>query len=389
LLGTSLSSALVIRDANDSSNAGEILRVPLTNNNDQSYSVSVSMGTPFQEVQMAVSLSQTFLVVATPNNNTTGFFNPSQSSSYVPGNTSAAVIDNSGQTTTANFAGESCQVSSFGYDASVAITPASANDDVHLYPKGCHGVLGFGVNPSPDSPGDKSLADDTLLDYYVPGNATSMIFGLELNWYGDKSQSVLTMGTVDTSAYTGDFTNMVVPSTDASDRPSWSIPIEGITADVGGGVVSVSGSMASIDPYYPTIQLPADAVALIYSPISNAAISSHNANRYTVPCGTNIRLTLVFNGRNFAMDPRDAISNENGTCYGIVEVAPGNLFKIGNPFLRNVYTTFGMTFNNSTGTVFNIAFATKVIRPGSGANSNKPSVFIMLLVSIFISVIVL
>lgn len=38
------------------------------------------------------------------------------------------------------------------------------------------------------------------------------------------------------------------------------------------------------------------------------------------------------------MDPRDAISNENGTCYGIVEVAPGNLFKIGNPFLRNVYT---------------------------------------------------
>lgn len=39
LLGTSLSSALVIRDANDSSNAGEILRVPLTNNNDQSYSV--------------------------------------------------------------------------------------------------------------------------------------------------------------------------------------------------------------------------------------------------------------------------------------------------------------------------------------------------------------
>jgi len=250
-------------------------------------------------------------------------------------------------------------------------------------------VLGFGVEPP--TPGDSSLADDTLLDYYVPGNATSMVFGIELNWYGDKSQSILTMGAIDPSAYTGDFTNMIVPSTDASDRPSWSIPIDGIIADVGSGVVLVSGSMASIDPYYPTIQLPADAVALLYSPISKAAISSNNANRYTVPCSTNIKLTLMFNGRNFTMDPRDAISNENGTCYGIVEAAPGNLFKIGSPFLRNVYTAFGMTFNNSTGTVFNVAFATKVIRPGSRVNagsSNRPSASVMFLVSVFISMIV-
>jgi hypothetical protein len=68
------------------SNPGDVLRIPLTNNKDKSYSVrhsrdvqmfqdsiqrrplqlAVRMGTPFQEVEMAVSLSQNHIAVATP-----------------------------------------------------------------------------------------------------------------------------------------------------------------------------------------------------------------------------------------------------------------------------------------------------------------------------------
>jgi hypothetical protein len=78
----------------------------------------------------------------------------------------------------------------------------------------------------------------------------------------------------------------------------------------------------------------------LYSKISNAAVSPSNSNRYTVPCNAKIQLTMVFGGRNFTMDPRDAITNENGTCYGTVQAnsSSGNLYRIGSPFMRNVYT---------------------------------------------------
>ena len=45
-------------------------------------------------------------------------YNPSQSSSFAQGNTSTIVTDSEGQTATASFGAESCQVASFGYDAS-------------------------------------------------------------------------------------------------------------------------------------------------------------------------------------------------------------------------------------------------------------------------------
>lgn len=43
----------------------------------------------------------------------------------------------------------------------VAITPPSVKDD--FYPEGCHGVLGYGVDPAPDLP-----SDSTLLGVYLP-----------------------------------------------------------------------------------------------------------------------------------------------------------------------------------------------------------------------------
>lgn len=45
----------------------------------------------------------------------------------------------------------------------VAITPPSANVNYDIYPKGCHGVLGYGVDaPTSDPP------NSTLLGVYLP-----------------------------------------------------------------------------------------------------------------------------------------------------------------------------------------------------------------------------
>jgi len=390
----SVSSAIFVRDVDGNwrslkrSARGEVLTLPLTNHNDQSYSVPVQMGTPFQEVPMAISLSQDQILVqsaSSDNTEETGFYNPSQSSSFLPGNTTIAVTDSEGQTATASFAAESCQVASFGYDASVAITPPSANANTKLYPKGCHGVLGYGVNLAPGTP------NSTLLNVYLPVNLTSAVCGIELNWAGDQNQGIFTMGDVDSTAFTGDFTTMIVPDGTSIERPSWSIPVDAIFASVDNGVEAIAGSLASIDPYYPTIQIPDGAAALLYSKISKAAVSSSNPNRYTVPCNANIQLTLTFGGKNFTMNSRDGVLNENGTCYGVVEATSGNLYKIGSPFMRNVYTSFGVNVT-TTGAVFNVAFANKVIRPGSAATSagaaNTPSVVFMVLVCACISMIV-
>jgi hypothetical protein len=372
-------------------NAGDVLRLPLTNNADQSYSVPVLMGTPYQQVPMAISLSQNYIIVASPESsgNTSGFYNPSQSSTYAQTNATTAVQGLNGQSFPATFAAETCSVANFSYDASVAITPAAAGS---IYPLGCHGVLGYGID------GQTNPANNSLLGVYIPSGANMAVCGIELNWPGDANQGIFTMGGVDTSAYTGNFTTMTVPSATSVQRPSWSIPVDSIIVGVGQGVQPISGSVASIDPYYPDIELPSDVVANLYSKIPNAAASSSNPSRYTVPCSTQIQLTMIFGGKNFTMDPRDAITNENGTCYGVVQAAPasssGNvIYKIGSPFMRNVYTAFEANGLQST-PMLTVSFAQKVLRSGARSNSansgtaNKPSLSLLLAVLTCIYVIV-
>jgi hypothetical protein len=49
------------------------------------------------------------------------------------------------------------------YIGQVAIAPASANVDQDIFPKGCHGVLGYGVDAPPTAPKNSSL-----LGVYLP-----------------------------------------------------------------------------------------------------------------------------------------------------------------------------------------------------------------------------
>ena len=88
----------------------------------------------------------------------------------------------------------------------------------------------------------------------------------------------------------------------------------------------------------PTIRLPADAVKRLYGQVAQAAVAAGDPNRYTVPCDAKIQIKMTFGGKEFSIDPRDAITKEGDKCYGTVEIAEGQIFKIGSPFLRNVYT---------------------------------------------------
>jgi len=366
LVQASFSNAFAVRDAKGDwrspswvkrSAPGEMISIPLTSNEDKSYSMAVRMGTPFQEIQMAISLSQNFIIVASPERSgETGFYNPSQSNSYVPTKQGSEIRTLSGGKACVDFAGEKCQIVEFSYNASVALTTPDIMGDV--YPAGTRGVIGYGVDLPPEAP-----KDSALLNSYIPTNATIAACGIELNRVEDGvGGGLFTMGGVDESAFTGNFTTMLVPDAASMARPSWSIPVEGLFHDGQPGSM-IRGGLASIDPYYPSIILPESSVARLYAGVSQANRSTTEPNRFLVPCDANIQLKFLFNGKNFSIDTRDAISKEgNGTCYGTVESGTG-LYKLGSPLLRNIYTKFGAVFNPAPQPpVFSVAFAEKVQR---------------------------
>jgi hypothetical protein len=91
-------------------------------------------------------------------------------------------------------------------------------------------------------------------------------------------------------------------------------------------------------PADPTISIPPSDVSRLYSIVVGAAVSPSSPNRYTVPCNAEIRITMVFGAQEFALDARDAITTEGGTCYGTVEASQDGIFRVGSPLKRNVYT---------------------------------------------------
>ena len=100
----------------------------------------------------------------------------------------------------------------------VAITPPNVQN---LYPAGCTGILGYGVNPSQYAP-----LDATILHQYIPyvrrrdrstianlvllhrpsleASGGKAVCGIQLNRASDTpSGGIFTMGGVDTTAYEG------------------------------------------------------------------------------------------------------------------------------------------------------------------------------------------
>jgi hypothetical protein len=75
--------------------------------------------------------------------------------------------------------------------------------------------------------------------------------------------------------------------------------------------------------------------ALEYGP--NSGLNIRNM-RWTVPCNTTITLVLQFGGKEFKMSTRDGLHVEKDKCFGSVEANDEGFYRVGGPFLRNVYT---------------------------------------------------
>jgi len=353
---------------------GDGLPVALRNNGDLSYLTTVLMGTPPQRIQMAPSLSQNQISVASAPEgvNDQSFYNPAASSSFVQSTgQTASIPTTSGASVNGNYAGEICTIqstlsaASFMYHASVVLTdPAVTND---LYPNGARAVLGYGVDAPQSAP-----ANATLIGSFLPANFTLAQCGIELNHLDDPiPDGILTMGALDTTAFKGDFTSMTVPAT-PQDRPSWSIPFDSITYLSGGANQTAQGSVASVDLYHSVIQLSTASATSIYNGIAGSRQLADN--KWSIPCNSTFPVTLTFAGKPFTIYERDTIQKQpDGSCNGAVVGGAGAVGKIGAPFLRNVYTQFAAA-KAANGTVsFSVSFAEKVLRLSAGSSTVKPA----------------
>jgi hypothetical protein len=240
----------------------------------------------------------------------------------------------------------------FGYNASVVLTNSSVSDD--LYPVGARGVLGYGISAPTTSPPNSSL-----IPSFLPPNFTAAVCGIELNHMDDPvPDGIFTMGAVDPSAFSGEFTNVPVPA----DSPvSWAIPLDTLTYTSGGTTASLPGLIASIDLYHSVIQLTTAQASQIYAAVPGSqALSS---NTWSLPCSSSFPITLTFGGKAFTLSERDTVVKlSNGSCQGVVTGGAQTVGKVGAPFMRNVYTQFGVTkYSNGTASIF-VGFATKLTR---------------------------
>jgi len=223
-----------------------------------------------------------------------------------------------------------------------------------LFPSGSRAILGYGINTPAGSPPNSSLVPS-----FLPKNFTTAVCGIELNHYRDPfPNGILTMGALDKTAFTGEFTIVSVPP-DAT--VSWSIPVDTITylSNATGELEGVAGGLASVDMYHPTIQVTTDVARQIYSNTPGAKPISDT--QWSIPCNSTFPITLTFAGKPFTIVGSDTIvKTAYGTCTGVVTGGATTFGKVGAPFMRSVYTQFAAS--SAGGGQFSVGFAQKVKR---------------------------
>ncbi|KAL0955128.1 hypothetical protein HGRIS_004041 [Hohenbuehelia grisea] len=156
-----------------------------------------------------------------------------------------------------------------------------------------------------------------------------------------------TLGSVNTSLYTGDIDYINIPSGTGT---YWILPLTGLT--VQGNSVSLpsgSGSYAAIDTGTTLVGGPSAEIASLFAQIPGSAPGSGNfEGYYTYPCDTDVTVTLSFGGKTWTISPADfrlsQVDARSALCVGaFFEISTGGsspAWIIGDTFLKNVYSVF-------------------------------------------------
>jgi len=165
---------------------------------------------------------------------------------------------------------------------------------------------------------------------------------------------VFTMGTTNSSLYTGQIDYQSLKSVDSSSPSYWSLPLTSLSVNSASvSLPSGSSPLAAIDTGTTLIGGPETEVAALYALIPNSAPGTGQyQGYYTYPCSTSVNVALSFGGQTWSIAPSDfqLAQISNSQCLGSIFIFsvgnPNSIFSngpswvIGDTFLKNVYSVF-------------------------------------------------
>ncbi|CAG8723550.1 3566_t:CDS:1, partial [Dentiscutata heterogama] len=171
---------------------------------------------------------------------------------------------------------------------------------------------------------------------------TQAIFGFHLSRAEDHDIGTLTFGGVDIRSFTGtiNFINLV------SNSGFWEIPMN--DASVNGKFFGFKNRVAIIDTGTTLVIAPPSDVAAIHQLIPGS-ILLQQLGEYAIPCNTNAKVALKFNGVSYSINTkdlvRDVVSIKSNLCLSGISpgvVGTNNQWLVGDVFLKNVYSVFDL-----------------------------------------------
>ncbi|KAJ8473597.1 hypothetical protein ONZ45_g16240 [Pleurotus djamor] len=321
----------------------------LTNQNaDTSYYGSLAIGTPPVAYDVILDTGSSDLWIADSNCiagcSDVPTFDATQSSSFSNLSTTFSIQYGSGQA--AGSLGQDV-VQMAGFSVPNQIFGVCDEVSQGLLTQPVSGLLGLGFSTIASS--GASPLWETLV---ASGAWDQPLMAFQLTRYvNDSTANVLeaggtfSMGTVDSSLYTGDIDYVDIPSGQES---YWLIPLTSLSAQ-GSAATIPSNGLAAIDTGTTLVGGPTDAVESLFAQIPNSrALTGQMEGYYSYPCDTDVNVVLSFGSRSWSISPDDfELQRLSGgqECVGaFFAIETGRTSRVtwivGDTFLKNVYSVF-------------------------------------------------
>ncbi|KAI0294298.1 acid protease [Multifurca ochricompacta] len=197
-----------------------------------------------------------------------------------------------------------------------------------------------GVTPFWQSLYEGNVWDESVMAFYLTR------FQNVTDAQDQEPGGVFTMGTTNSSLYTGQIDYQDVPSDAVT---YWTLPLTNLTVNSNSVTLpSGSSSYAAIDTGTTLIGGPTAQVSALYAQIpGSAAETGQFQGYYNYPCSTSVNIALSFGGQSWSISPTDfkLTELESGRCLGAIfefqgSNSGGPAWIIGDTFLKNVYSVF-------------------------------------------------
>jgi len=332
--------------------------VPISDFEDAQYFGPVSIGTPPQTFNVVFDTGSSNLWVPSKSCSLLNIachlhhkYDSSKSSSYVKNGTDFAIRYGSGSLS--GFTSQDTVTVGSVSVPNVLFAEAVKEPGVAFIAAHFDGILGFGY---------PEISVNGMTPFFQAALASGAVkepkFAFFLKKEGTTSDGgELTLGGVDTSKYTGDFTYTPITT-----KGYWQFYVDGVTV---GGSSFASSIKAIADTGTSLLAIPTAQVTQILTTFPSGAVTPLAAGEYTVDCSkisSMPTLSFTINGKEFTLDGEDYVLKVSSLgvteCLlgitGIDVPAPrGPLWILGDVFLRKYYTVFDYGNNQ-------IGFATAV-----------------------------